>query len=420
MHILRSLIGAAKRSSFPALREWWTVHRTRALCIAVVLTVLAALLEMGKGFFRLLLDQSFTGAIDLRLRHSEVHGWFAGRPVYEKISSAVYPPASYAILWPLLGWLELTPARWLWAGTSVLTLGALAYLIVRDSGADARLERIFLALLPFAMYATSVTIGNGQLVVHLLPALVAGYTLLSCKERGWSKNLVAEALILFTLVSPTIAPPFFWIALFVPDTLYPALRVLLGYLALSLFAVWFQGTTPVSLGRGWGRSAVAGAAIGAEEGGYANLHSWLGTLDQEQWNLPASLFVLAALGVWTYRHRHVDLWLLLGTTAIVARFWAYHRLYNDLLILLPMVTLFRIAKRSLSTEGSGVVAGVLLAVSWVAMLSPPRLLDAPPPWGWLLRTGQGVIWVAMLLFLLIQAWRERARWSTNETLVPLH
>jgi hypothetical protein len=265
-----------------------------------------------------------------------------------------------------------------------------------------------------------VTLGNGQLIVHLLPALVIGYTLLSRKGRGWWKNLVAEALILFTLVSPTIAPPFFWIALFVPETLRPAILIMLGYLASSFFAISFQGTALVSLERGWRKSAVAGAVIGAEEGGYANLHSWLGTLGLEQWNLPVSLLVLAVLGVWTDRHRHVDLWLLLGVTAIVARFWAYHRLYDDLLMLLPMVTLFRIAKRSPSTEGTGVAAGVLLAISWVAALSPPRLLYSPPPWGWLFRTGQVVIWVTMLLFLLMQARRERARWSTNETLVPLH
>jgi hypothetical protein len=165
--------------------------------------------------------------------------------------------------------------------------------------------------------------------------------------------------------------------------------------------------------------ALGGVIHGTRSGGYGNLHSGLVALGLRAWNLPASLLVLAALGVWTYSHRHVDRWLLLGTAALVARLWTYHRVYDDLLVLLPMVALFRIAKRSPSTEGSGVMAGVLLTVSWVAALSPPRLLETPIPGSWLFRTGQVVIWVAMLLFLLMQARREKTRRSTDETLAPL-
>jgi len=82
-------------------------------------------------------------------------------------------------------------------------------------------------------------------------------------------------------------------------------------------------------------------------------------------------------------------------------------LYDDLLIVLPMITLFRIAKQSPSADGSGVVAGVLLAASWVAVLSPPHLLLCPPPWNWLFQAEQTVVWVAVLAFLLDQARREK-------------
>ena len=53
--------------------------------------------------------------------------------------------------------------------------------------------------------------------------------------------------------------------------------------------------------------------------------------------------MFVALGVWLYRHRRVDLWLQLGVIAVVARLWAYHRLYDDVLVVLALVALFRIA-----------------------------------------------------------------------------
>ena len=62
-----------------------------------------------------------------------------------------------------------------------------------------------------------------------------------------------------------------------------------------------------------------------------------------KWQTPASLLVLFLLGCWTLRHRAGDVGLIFGVTAIVARFWTYHRVYDDLLILLPMVALFPIA-----------------------------------------------------------------------------
>lgn len=387
------------------LRDWWDRHRTKLLSAAIVFMALVALARLSIEFYRLLWEPGQSGAIDLRLRHQEVHLWFGGHTIYAKVGHAVYPPASYAILWPFLGWLSLTPARWLWAATSVAMLGWLAALLVQEGGAKTRLERVFLVLLLLSMYATNVTIGNGQLIVHILPALITGLTLLH-RERGWWRELRGTMLIVATLVSPTTAAPFFWIVLFVPGRIRPAFLVVLGYVILTLVAAWFQEASPVSLIQDWLQKSQAGAAWGASTGGYANLHSWLAACGLEAWNQPASLLVLSALGIWVYYHCRVDLWLLLGVSAIVARIWVYHRLYDDLLLLLPMMTLFRIAKRSAVTDGSVIVAGGLLAALWVAMLAPARLLTALPPWGWLILTGQLVVWFCLLLFLLYQAWHE--------------
>jgi len=149
------------------------------------------------------------------------------------------------------------------------------------------------------------------------------------------------------------------------------------------------------------------------EGGYANLSIWLAALGLEELSLPASLFALVALGFWIYLNRHLDIWLLLGVTAIVARFWTYHRWHSDLLILLPMITLFRIAKQDSSADRSAVLAGVLLAITVLAMFAPYRVLYLPSPWSLLFTGGHAIVWIVMLIFLLYQAYQKKNRTSTT-------
>jgi hypothetical protein len=391
------------------LRSWWADHHTTLLRLAVALMAVAALVWLGYQFWRLLWGSapiwhsSPSGAVDLKNLHDVVQHWFAGRPVYSKLGYAVLPPATYAILWPFLGWLAVTPARWLWAATTVAALGWLVYLIVQESGTDTPLERVFVALMPISMYATGATIGNGQLIVHFLPMLVAGLLLLQQGQRGWHEDLWVAALILMALVKPSVSVPFFWIVLFVPGRLRPAMFVVSGYVALTLFAASFQEPGLWPLLQGW---MLHGSEVTARQG-YADLYIWLATLGLEEWILPVSLLVLAALGLWTYRHRYVDLWLLLGVTAFVARFWTYHRWYDDLLVLLPMVALFRIAKRGPSADGSDVVAGVLLALTLLTTLAPGGLYLFPLPWNRLYVTGQVFVWIVVLVFLLDRARHEK-------------
>jgi len=134
----------------------------------------------------------------------------------------------------------------------------------------------------------------------------------------------------------------------------------------------------------------------------------LATLGLKAWIIPVTLFILALQGLWTFRYRNGDIWLLLGVSAIVARFWAYHRWFDDLLILLPMVALFRIAHRGPSANGREVVAGVLLAITLLSTIAPGGLYLFPPPWNSLYAVGQSLVWIIVLIFLL-----DHARYEKN-------
>src|SRR5262249_15623897 len=178
------------------------------------------------------------------------------------------------------------------------------------------------------------------------------------------------------------------------------------YLALTVIAVAFQKFDFSGLLQAWLVRSVEGAAREAAGGAYGNVHSWLAVVGLEQWNMPASMGVLLLLGYWTYRYRDADLWLVLGVTAIVARLWIYHRSYDDVLVLFPMITLFRIAKHDSSKTGYDLLAGVILAFSVMAMLVPALMFIAPG-WKSVLKNSQSLLPVTMLVFLLFWGWRQK-------------
>jgi hypothetical protein len=119
--------------------------------------------------------------------------------------------------------------------------------------------------------------------------------------------------------------------------------------------------------------------------------------------------LLALWGAWVYRHRRLDRWILLGATATFARLWTYHRVYDDVLIFLAEIALFRIS-RGMGEAGARDprLADLLLFVTAIAMLCPARLLELPAPVGSLFRGGHALTWAAVLAFLIVRAHPKRS------------
>ena len=101
----------------------------------------------------------------------------------------------------------------------------------------------------------------------------------------------------------------------------------------------------------------------------------------------------------------------MGVAALVARFWTYHMWYDDILILLPMVALFRIATRCSSPTATELLAGSLFAITLLTMIAPGGLYLLPTPWNTLYVALQTIVWVAVLIFLFYHARLERNAFS---------
>lgn len=380
--------------------QQWCLGRSQSLCrIAVVLMTLLAVTRLSYQFWRLLIDRNPNGAIDLRNIHKWVDLWFAGEPLKE----IIFLPATYVMLWPFAGWLPFEAARWLWAAIYIIALVWLSYISIRGAGIGKKREIIFAVLFLLAIYPTSITIGNGQVILFLLPAVLTAVLTERGSKNGIAGDLVIGLLFLFSSLKIPVTAPFILVSLISGRGFRPLLIAACGYIALTYFAISFRDTGLIETLRIW----IEDSSALATDGGYADIHIWLGSLGLKQLILPASLVMISAFSIWLYAFCKIDIWIQLGVAAIVARLWTYHRLYDDLLILVPVLTIFRISRSHQLSRNEGLAADTLLLISWLGLLSPGFFLQLPFPVGTLFRTGQAVIWISLLAFLIYYSYKER-------------
>jgi hypothetical protein len=357
--------------------------------------VLAGAAWMGWEFWRLLRQLDPMGAVDLRLRYIEVHHWFAGIPAYsehEEIPSA-YAPAAFAILWPLLGWLSFSAARWFWAVTSICAMLATIAAFIQESMAAGRLERAFIAAIVVGTYPAGAAVGNGQLTIHVMACTLWSVLWLGRHGSGMRRYIVVPLLV-FSMVKPSSAIPFLVVALFLPGGVAPLLVSALVYLGLTFFAAAFQPADLISLLRGMSAETNHLANFTGTPY-YANLNAWLAGLGVHRFLMPASIAVLLLFAVWVYVHRKSEIWLLLGVTALITRMWTYHRWYDDALLLFPMIALFRLMK----ADTSKVIPGVLFWCGLITMFAPGGLYALPGRLPRLYTAWETMLWLTYLVHL---------------------
>ncbi|MCP5023137.1 MAG: DUF2029 domain-containing protein [bacterium] len=406
------------------------------------LLIWIACIWLGYQFWRLLFQftppgnvalSGAVGAVDLSLRHMEVNGWFAGERIYWTQGNAVYPPASYLVLWPFVGWLNFTASRVLFGVVTIGLVLLLVRLYVKAHEPVDRKQRALLVLLPLAIYPVGATIGNGQLGILVLVCLTLCLPRLTGVKASWLRDLGIAALFLVALIKPTLSVPFFWIVLFARGGLRPATLIGIGYVGLTALASLAQKNGPIQLMRAWFERGVHGAAWGARHGEGSiravtvasktlpteettqasepilritsiNLHSTLGYLGHANWITPATLIALGLVGLWVLLHRRRSIWILMAVVAIVARFYTYHGWYDDVLLLLPLIALARIAKDPVAhSKRISSIATFLLVSMTASLLAPGGSYLLPYPWNNIYLITQSALWLCVLMFLLIMA-----------------
>ena len=349
-------------------------------------------------------------ALDLGSRAVAVERWFGGAGLYGH-NSSTYPPASYLLLWPMLGWLPFHLASQGWAWGCALSLGWLALLCVRHEAIGSHSARWLGAMTMLALTATSAVVWLGQLTSLVMAAILGAMFLLypaHKTEVGPLREVAAGALLLFSLVKPSVAAPFLWMVLWAPARWRVGLGVVAGYGVLTLAALWFQHDAPAEVAM-WAQTVNRNNAQLSE--GYANSRAWLAMAGLKGWSHPFALVALLVLGVWTHRQRHLDRLLLLSVTALVARLWTYHNLYDDLLLAIPMLLLLQISLDANAPNAARIwQARALLAALVGLLLLPPDWMFHASIYGTVARAAFGLTLALLLLFLLrlARVWNAEA------------
>lgn len=392
----------------------WTRWGGLVLALAATHAAITAVLRLHGAAAALLFVPD--AAIDLLIRLSEVRRWFAGDAIYGDAHSANYPPATYALLWPVIGWLEEGPARLLYGFTMLMSVAAIAWIAVRASGARTPAARAFMAVLILPLGATQITVWIGQLGLHVVACLLGAAALLfgsrpaggepaAPPHPSWPRDLGGGALLAASLVKPTLSVPIVVAIVLASGRLRPGILGAAFYLGVTLIAAAFQQASAVELVVQWlGREDVMNLPLGS-----VNTHLWLYWLGVEGTMLPASLLWLLGLMVWTWRHRSIDPWLILGVAALVGRLWIHHRAFDDVLLVIPAITLFRTAALSWrDDDATAVGAALLFLLVYGFAHAPYAWLSGESRPLWLLsEVGRTVAWIATLAFLLWQAHRQR-------------
>jgi hypothetical protein len=395
------------------VRSAWSRYGAILLAVAVVHALATAGLRLDGAFDALIFVPD--AAIDLLIRMDEVRRWFAGVTIYGDPDSANYPPASYTLLWPLLGWLGETPTRGLYAISVAASMVVIAVIAVRASGATTPTEQAFMALFILPLGATQITVWIGQLGLHVAACLMGAAALLFGTARtaangpggqmdarpSWGMDLAAGALLAASLVKPTLSVPVVVAILILAWRWRPAVLAGAVYLGATLLAAAFQEHGAAALVLMWlGRESVMNLPLGS-----VNTHLWLHWLGVEGSKLPASLLWLLVTAVWTWRNRHVDPWIVAGVAALVGRLWIHHRAFDDVLLVIPAIALFRIASLWVDRHAVGsIIAALILAAVYGLGHAPYSWLSGERPVLWLVtEVGRTVAWLSALGFLLWHA-----------------
>jgi hypothetical protein len=186
--------------------------------------------------------------------------------------------------------------------------------------------------------------------------------------------------------------------------LTPTIIIGVAYAILTAIAGAAQDTTPWGILREW-MDRTGGNPMYYL--GHSNLQKWVSMAGYPGLKFPLSMGLLGLLGIWLFIHRKIDIWIQIGVAAFVAHIWAYHRSFDDLIQILSLVGLYRIAGNERERETFRIASAVFFVLCWAALLIPARLFDARTESANVIEGTQIAIFAATCAFMIIAGHRAR-------------
>ena len=230
-----------------------------------------------------------------------------------------------------------------------------------------------------AIYPTGITIGNGQLILFLLPCILTAVLMERGRDSGIVKDIFISALFLFSLLKIPVTAPFFLIPLINQTSVSPFIPC-----GLRLYLIPDLRSNVIPRRRYY-RDTQSGQRIVralAMKGDTRTFTSGSDSLGLKQLMLPASLVLISAFSLWLYKFRNVDIWHLSSASRLSSpASGPYHRLIRR-----PAdhrsddYDFQELSRSGQLSRNESLAADLLLVVPWLGLLSPGSFLQLPLPY----------------------------------------
>jgi hypothetical protein len=319
-------------------------------------------------------------------------------PIHTGRNDAIVQEVGKPTACPYPPWIFATEMLWLlpkWRATCLLVsawnLAAFALLMIwayRVGARFGREEGLFLAISAAAISSICTSWRNGQFGVLMVGFLLAA---MLCDERN--RSIAAGILLGIASMKPTISAPFFLI--FLARRQWSVLAAAFVYLAIAVVAVWaITGAPPPDMLREmfYGQKLTNMDGYGPED--------WLkamGLSHSLSSGIPSVLGIVAGLGI-AFAFRKLPLLPLMGMMSVIARLWAYHRHYDNVVLIFLLVALGERALRR--KDGFSIAAFLIVGASlWL----PAKATEFE-----IFRAYQMLAWFGGLI-ALCAIWQREAR-----------
>lgn len=326
------------------------MHHARLwLIIGLLFTV--GLAYHTKGLILLFRE---SGGVDLRLRWSEQHYVFAGQNPYDITYSKLgignppwnlarnvkqlanvdipdsggYPPWAFAFGY-LAFWPPWSVTKTYFTVISSAFLACTCYWAYLQRCHASKSLGALLAASVFAIGAHSTTIHVGQYGNIVVGCLAASHYCLAC-----NKNVLGGIFLGLAMLKPTVAGPFFLVLLVTAN--WQATLSCISYVLLASMFIWQQtATSPVEM---FLQSTAAAAEFVHDESGLVGTLLAMG-ISAKKVTPFLAVSVLVPTGIALAWLRRMSLLDQFAVASVGGRFWAYHKHYDNMMLMFLLIAL---------------------------------------------------------------------------------
>ncbi|MGM0589532.1 MAG: hypothetical protein ACQETE_14010 [Bacteroidota bacterium] len=381
-------------------KVWWGIFGGGSLL---------SIIYLFRGFFQLLSGERLP--VDLALRWWRFQRLIVEQEnIYLTISDAAYPPSSYALMGPFLGWYPYNIVDEIWALVNIIALifsGYIVYKLIEEKGIAYQISLLAIPLF-LSFQSLGMVLGVGQItILYVSLLLLVVYIGYAQPFNKWINLLVSSILLAISMGKFSLIIPICFVFLF--DKRFRG--ILFGAVGINVLISWYIAiqleTTIWAIIADIYQNTKEIVALGS-----IDVHSMLHHLgiSPDYSAFVSLLFLLLLVHFLISLQKNNTIFLKLAIAAIIARFWTYHAHYDNIVLVFLLIYAFQqldmVSQFTWIDLLDAKILWVLLI--WLSLAIPARFLTADPPFYGVFLGFQVIIWLGSALLLIKRGYDLKA------------